>query len=126
MPCRRKSAHAGFTLLEVMIALAMLAIALVTAFQSQSQSISMASESRFATTAPLLAQGKMAEIEAVKLSEVTASEGDFGDAFPDYKWRIEVSDTEFEALKKIEVQVASTALKSRNTYRLVLYRFVVE
>lgn len=116
----------GFTLLEVMIALAMLAIALVTAFQSQSQSVSMAAESRFETTAPLLAQSKMAEIEAMKMTEVVASEGNFGDTFPDYTWRIEVNDTEFEALKKIEAQVTSHALKSHNTYRLVLYRFVVE
>ncbi|MCX5851767.1 MAG: type II secretion system minor pseudopilin GspI [Deltaproteobacteria bacterium] len=116
----------GFTLLEVMIAMAMLAITLVTAFQSQSQSISMASESRFETTAPLLAQSKMAEIEAMKMSDVNAGEGDFGEKFPDYTWRVEVNDTEFEALKKIEVKVTSSALKSRNAYRLVLYRFVME
>ena len=126
MSCFTQSRHSGFTLLEVMIAMAMLAIVLVTAFQSQSQSISMASESRFETTAPLLAQSKMAEIEAMKMSDVNAGEGDFGEKFPDYAWRVEVSDTEFEALKKIEVQVTSSALKSRNTYRLVLYRFVVE
>ena len=126
MFCFTQSRHSGFTLLEVMIAMAMLAIVLVTAFQSQSQSISMASESRFETTAPLLAQSKMAEIETMKMSDVNAGEGDFGEKFPNYAWRVEVSDTEFEALKKIEVQVTSSALKSRNSYRLVLYRFVVE
>ena len=126
MFCFTQSRHSGFTLLEVMIAMAMLAIVLVTAFQSQSQSISMASESRFETTAPLLAQSKMAEIEAMKMSDVNAGEGDFGEKFPDYAWRVEVNDTEFKALKKIEVQVTSSALKSRNSYRLVLYRFVVE
>ncbi|MCD6153076.1 MAG: hypothetical protein J7J07_04110 [Syntrophobacterales bacterium] len=38
-----------------------LAIALVAVFQSQSQSISMAGQARFATTAFLLAQSKVAE-----------------------------------------------------------------
>ena len=116
--------RSGFTLLEVMIAMAMLAIALVAAFQLQSQSVSMASEARFDTTAPFLAQGKMAEIEALKMNDITAGEGDFGDAFPGYTWRVELTDTEFEFLKKIEVQVATSAMKSRNTYKLVLYRFV--
>ena len=46
----------GFTLLEVMIAMAILAITLVAVYQSQSQSISMAGNSRFLTTASLLAQ----------------------------------------------------------------------
>ncbi len=41
----------GFTLLEVMIAMAILAISLVAVYQSQSQSLSMASDSRFLTTA---------------------------------------------------------------------------
>ena len=53
----------GFTLMEVMIAMTILAIALVTIFQSQSQSISMSSDSRFMTTASLLAQSKMVELE---------------------------------------------------------------
>ena len=55
---------AGFTLLEVMVAMSILAMALVAVFHMQSQSISMAGESRFLTTASLLAQSKMAEIEA--------------------------------------------------------------
>ena len=50
--------------MEVMLAMAILAIALVSVFQSQSQSISMAADSRFLTTAALLAQSKMAEVEA--------------------------------------------------------------
>ena len=48
---RGKSDFRGFTLMEVMIAMAILAITLVTVYQSQSQSISMASNARFLTTA---------------------------------------------------------------------------
>ena len=46
----RAAARQGFTLLEVMIAMAILAIVLVTVFHSQSQSIAMANESRAMTT----------------------------------------------------------------------------
>jgi general secretion pathway protein I len=90
----------GFTLLEIMLAMAILAIALVTVFQSQSQCISMANESRFATTASLLARGKMAEIEAMGIGDINSESGDFGDDFPDYFWRVDVAQTEIEYIKK--------------------------
>ena len=51
----------GFTLMEVMIAMTILAIALIAIYQLQSQSISMSTDSRFMTTAALLAQSKMVE-----------------------------------------------------------------
>ena len=57
--------NSGFTLLEVMIAMAIIAIALVAVFGSQSQSLSLANEAKFSTTAALLAQSKMAEIETL-------------------------------------------------------------
>ena len=115
----------GFTLLEVMVAMAILAISLVAVFQSQSQSVSMASKARFETMASLLAQDKMAEIEAMKPEDLGSGSGDFGDDFPDYSWRVEVEETEIDHLKKIEVTVINEKIKSNNFYRLVLYRFIV-
>jgi prepilin-type N-terminal cleavage/methylation domain-containing protein len=49
----------GFTLLEVMVAMSIIAIALTAVLGSQSQSVSLASEAKFNTTAPLLAQSKI-------------------------------------------------------------------
>ena len=111
----------GFTLLEVMIAMAILAIALAAVFSSQSQSISMTADSRFATTAALLAQSKMVEYEAGTLREAVSASGEFGSDFPDYAWRVEVKDTNRDLLKKIEVTVTNRRLASNNTYRLTLY-----
>jgi general secretion pathway protein I len=113
----------GFTLMEVMIAMAILAIALVTIFQSQSQSISMTGNSRFLTTASLLAQGKMAEIEMLDIKDVRTDNGDFGDGFPDYNWRVELKDTDFDVVKKIELTVTNNRLTVNNQYLLELYRF---
>jgi general secretion pathway protein I len=45
----------GFTLLEVMIAVALIAIALTTLLGSQSQSVSFANSAKFETMAALLA-----------------------------------------------------------------------
>ncbi|MDQ3032509.1 MAG: prepilin-type N-terminal cleavage/methylation domain-containing protein [Myxococcota bacterium] len=53
----------AFTLLEVMVAVAILAIALTAIFSSQAGAIRVASRARFTTTATLLARCKMAEIE---------------------------------------------------------------
>ena len=52
----------GFSLLEVMIAVALIAIALTTLLGSQAQSVSYANSAKFETMAALLAQSKMSEI----------------------------------------------------------------
>ena len=104
--------------------MAILAISLVAVFQSQSQSISMAGDSRFLTTASLLAQSKMTEIEAVGMTDVKTEKGDFGAEFPDYIWRVEVKDTELENVKKIEMTVTHNRMTRNNNYLLELYRFV--
>jgi general secretion pathway protein I len=121
-----KSENRGFTLLEVMIAVAILAIALVAVFQSQSQSISMAGNARFLTTASLLAQGRMVEMEAIDMAGLSSGSGDFGEDYPDYVWRVEVTDTDLDFMKKIEVKVTNERLVSNNTYRLILYRLITK
>jgi len=82
----------GFTLLEVMVAVAIIAMALVAALGSQSQSVSLATEAKFATTAAFLAQRKMAEFETMEFEELRSDSGDFGDDFPGYQWEAEVGD----------------------------------
>jgi general secretion pathway protein I len=124
-PRRITAVPGGFTLLEVMIAMAILAIALVAVYQSQSQSISMAGSSHFLTTASLLAQSRMAEIDAADPREVAAGNGDFGDAFPDYQWQVEIGETEIDLLKKIILTVTNSRMAVRNTYRLILYKVVL-
>ena len=82
----------GFTLLEVMVAIAVIAIALTAALGSQSQSLSIASEAKFYTTATLLARQKMAEIDAGYLEDLSTDSGDFGEEFPNYRWEMTVND----------------------------------
>ena len=82
---------AGFTLLEVMVAMAIIAIALTAVFGSQSQSLTLASEAKFSTTAAFLAQSKMAEIEAQKPEDLTSDSGDFGEDFPGYLWELSLA-----------------------------------
>ena len=117
---------AGFTLLEVMIAMAILAITLVTVYRSQSQSIAMMSSSRFLTTVSFLAQGRMAQIDAADPREVVSAKGNFGEEFPDYVWQVEVGAVEeMPLLKKIALTVTNNRMTTNNTYRLVLYKVVL-
>lgn len=110
--------------MEVMIAIAILAIALTAVYRSQSQSVSMAANARFLTTASLLAQGKMAEVDARKGGDITADGGDFGADYPDYEWRLEVEDSELEYLKKVRLIVTNNKLTANNAYEVVLYKLI--
>lgn len=112
----------GFTLMEVMVAMAILAIALVAVFHLQSQSISMATDSRFMTTASLLAQSKMVEAETASTLSNQTDTGDFGPDFPQYTWRTQISDTQLAQFKKIEVTVTNNLFIRRGTYTLILYK----
>jgi general secretion pathway protein I len=112
----------GFTLMEVMVAVAILAIALVSIFQLQSQSISMATDSRFMTTAALLAQSKMAEMESRSYLSNQSEVGDFGTDYPQYAWQMQISDTQLPQFKKIEITVTNKLVLRRGTYSLILYK----
>lgn len=112
----------GFTLMEIMVAMAILAIALVSIFQLQSQSISMATDSRFMTTAALLAQSKMADVETRSPLLNQREQGDFGADYPDYTWHLVISDAQLQQFKKIELTVTNKLFIRRGTYKLVLYK----
>lgn len=59
----RARKHAGFTLLEVMVAVAILALSLTAIFSSQVGAMRTAARSRHVNTASLLARCKMGELE---------------------------------------------------------------
>lgn len=84
--------EAAFTLLEVMVAVAIIAIAFVALLSSQSQSISVAAVSRFETTASLLARQKLAELELGGFDSLSSGSGEFADDFADWHWQAEVTE----------------------------------
>ena len=88
----------GFTLLEVMIALAVMSIVLVSVYRMHSQSLTMNTTARFYTLAPLLAQNKMAELETLSSEGFPDDSGDFGEQYPGYSWRTSLSDVSSEVL----------------------------
>jgi general secretion pathway protein I len=91
----------GFTLLEVMVAMAIIAIAFTAVLGSQSQSVSLASEARFSTTAALLAQAKMAELEAKRPEDLASASGDFGEDYPEYTWEVKAGNVMLDEPKHV-------------------------
>ena len=86
----KRSSQFGFTLLEVMIAVSIIAIAFVTLIGSQSQSVSIAGYTRFAITSALLAQKQLTAVESSDFDDISSSSGDFGENYPGYSWKTEV------------------------------------
>lgn len=107
----------GFTLLEVMVAIAILAIALTTLLGSQSQSMLAAEQADFSARSALLARVKLAEIVADEDLPVVSS-GDFGEQFPGYSWEVEIDDLDvgdIELLADTAGQLRRIALTVQRT-----------
>jgi prepilin-type N-terminal cleavage/methylation domain-containing protein len=58
----RKRESKGFTLLEILVCLALMAITFVSVFRLQAQNLDMQRETRFITEAKYLAQGRLAHL----------------------------------------------------------------
>jgi general secretion pathway protein I len=119
----------GFTLLEVMVAVAIIAIALTTLLGSQSQSVSFANSAKFETMAALLAQSKMSEITMQEAGAITSDSGDFGDDYPGYRWEVNVNDTAIAGIDNISdylKQLDLTVTWGVFSYNLRLFHYVAE
>ena len=119
----------GFTLLEVMIAVALIAIALTTLLGSQSQSVSFANSAKFETMAALLAQSKMSEVTMQKSGALTDDSGDFGDDYPGYAWEVNVSDIAIPGIDNISdylKQIDLVVTWGVFSYNLRLYQYIAE
>ena len=118
---------AGFTLLEILVAMSIITFALIAIFKLYTQTISMNHLLSFNTTAPFLAQKKMAEQTSMPGKELSDNTGDFGEDFPGYTWAVSVEEVasevlEMEDLKKIDLRVSMNS--DEQVYYLRRYRFL--
>jgi general secretion pathway protein I len=123
------SGNRGFTLLEILAAIAILAIVLTALFRLHLQTLAMGADASFYAAAPLLAREKIAQIESEGIEQPRSDSGDFGDEFPRYRWESDVTETESaefetaaERLRRIEVRILDT--EDRRSFTLQTYRFV--
>jgi general secretion pathway protein I len=118
----------GFTLIEVIAAMSIIAIVLLAVYRLHTQTISMSSAVRFYTLAPLMAQTRLALFDTQPDSRDSGN-GDFGAEYPGYAWEITVEDVASELLgetasnlKKIDVVISLN--ENESVYRVRAYRMV--
>ncbi len=111
-----KHSDSGFTLLEVMIALAIMAGVVVTIIGAVNHHLGLAARDRAETVAVLLARGKLAE-PGFATQETNA--GTFAPAWPDYTWRRDLLPTEALGLQRLVLTVSWQ--EKRQSMALVQY-----
>jgi hypothetical protein len=92
-------------LLEVVLAVAILAGALAVIGGQINGGFVMNIETEVLTDAVFLAEAKMAEIDSGLVTFEEEMEGDFGEGFAGYGWRILIEPNEIEDLFEIEIQI---------------------
>lgn len=126
---RRELSRQGMTLLEVMVAMGIAAIVLVSIYRLQAQSITMEQIARFHTNAPLLAEQLVAQLELKAPDYPLSDAGDFDQDYPGYTWELETRDVNAftnpdgqALLKEIDIKIQLNGNEDRfilRTYRLV-------
>lgn len=97
---------AGFTLLEVLVALAILAITLSALITASGSYASNASYLKEKTLAQWIAQNKATEYQLDSKFPATGSrEGDVNYALQEWRWRVKVSNTDEPRLRRLDVDV---------------------
>ena len=124
----------GFTLLEVMISVSIIAVIFVSLFRMQSSTIDLATAGKFNTISPILAKQLLSEIEQ-DVANWSETEGDFGENFPGIGWTCEIMDSSLEdlefiseenydSLKKIDIKI--TDQSEKRSYKITAWRFAGE
>ncbi|MDX2495296.1 MAG: prepilin-type N-terminal cleavage/methylation domain-containing protein [Desulfuromusa sp.] len=102
-----KTKSGGFTLLEVMIAIAIMSIALISLQALNNRTIATHGYLQRMTQATLLAQYKMSEIEAASEGALLheASQGVFEEPFDQYEWQTSFAETPLASVRMVTVDV---------------------
>ena len=100
--------RAGFSLVEVMVAVVILAIAITGLTQGLTTALGSSKESELQTTAALYASGQIEMLRAQTDWSDGDSQGECGAALPLYRWRETISPTDIDGLHEVDVVVEST------------------
>lgn len=95
----------GFSLIEVLAALMLMAIVLPVVMQCFAISTSAADTARRRTEASALADSKLNELSATGDWKLGILAGDFGADMPDYQWKADVQSWDSSTLQLLTVHV---------------------
>lgn len=110
----------GFTLVEVLIALAVVAVGLGAAVAVVNQSVYNAFDLQEKTLASWVAENKLAEIRAAAaVPDFDEADGDSELAGRQWRWTAEVKETGIENITRIEIGVATEEAPEIEVVRLI-------
>ncbi len=98
-------ANAGFSLVEVMIAVLILGVAIVGLTQGFTTALASSKESELQATAALFAAGQIETLRAETGLTDESTDGDCGEDLPHYRWRQTIAPTDIAGLHKVSVAV---------------------
>lgn len=110
----------GFTLLEVMVSLAIMAGVVLTVLASVNYHLGVIDAERDHTTLTILARAQMAVLEQAPLQD--SCEGTFAPVHPELIWHAELVSTQLSSLWKQVLKVQRTSDKREVT----LVRYVLK
>ena len=97
----------GFTLVEVMVALTIVAFSLTAIAASMNQMIDAANAMRERTYASWIALNKIAELRLANVTpEVSSTSGEVDYANAQWTWRAVVSETGIESFYRVDISVS--------------------
>jgi prepilin-type N-terminal cleavage/methylation domain-containing protein len=99
------SKNKGFTLLEVMIALTLVAIVFVPLLSLRNQNIKETYYARQLLRADFLSHEKLSGLQLTGLPEMGETRGGFPDPYSGFRWEEMVSDTPLDAVKEIRLKL---------------------
>lgn len=109
----------GFTLMEVLISIGLIAIALVAVFRLQAQNLDFQAEARNITLTRYLAMERLSIIHARQNPGEGSDSGDFGEDFPDYAYE-EVIEAVQDQEGLYRAKVTVFPKENRKTYSLTV------
>lgn len=99
------SGASGFTLIEVLAALLLVALVLPAAMRGVSLAVTATAQTHRREVAATLAVNKLNDLIATGGWSSEAPDGDFGEAYPEYHWELTVEDWEGASVQLIQIDV---------------------
>ena len=121
----RPESTRGFTLLEVLVAVAVLGLGLVSLLGLHVRNIDLIARDQRVTEATMLARGLMAQVDAEPFPSLGLTDGDFEDdypeRYPELRWEREVLTTPVPDVREVRVRVFRGEQESGDDVTLTYY-----
>ncbi|MEK7702905.1 MAG: prepilin-type N-terminal cleavage/methylation domain-containing protein [Nitrospirota bacterium] len=118
---RRGRGGKGFTLIEIMISLAILGGSFIVLLGLRNRDIAISSEASHIVTGTLLARQKVTDFAILKERGTLENTDTFDAPFGTYQWEMSAVETGIPSLRQLSVTVHWVEQKRREEVRVVTY-----